>query len=472
MPSAPLRDHAIEIVRKLHSRGFQALWAGGCVRDMLLEQEPQDYDIATNANPDEVIDIFPGALEVGAHFGVVVVRLGGHPFEVARFREDVGYSDGRRPDRVIFSNERKDALRRDFTVNGMFYDPIQDRVIDYVGGQRDLRLKVIRTIGPPEQRFGEDRLRMMRAVRFACRYTWHIDPETFRTIGRLSATLPEVSSERIRDELIQILTEGGAALGVRWLIDLGLMAHIVPEVLDLAGVRQPPAFHPEGDVLTHTLMMLGLMRSPTPELAMGVLLHDVGKPKTFQVADRIRFDNHTRVGAEMAETICRRLRFSADQTRHIVRLVADHHRFMHVRQMRPSRLKRFLRTERFEDHLELHRIDCLASHGNLENHTFCRTALEELGPEEIRPAPLITGHDLIRLGYSPGPAFKRVLTAVENAQLEGVVGDYEGALALAREIFCDMGVSSTDRGLGGESGRKADIKRDRPSVCEPGNRYG
>ncbi len=428
------------------------------MRDMLLGREPQDYDIATDADPDEVIGIFPDALKVGAHFGVVLVRVGGHAYEVARFRKDVGYSDGRRPDRVIFSDEREDALRRDFTVNGMFYDPIGDRVIDYVGGQKDLRLKIIRTIGTPQQRFGEDRLRMMRAVRFACRYTWDIDPETFRAIGRLSATLPEVSRERVRDELIRILTEGGAPLGLRWLIDLGLMAHIAPEVLDMAGVPQPPAFHPEGDVLVHTLIMLGLMRTPSPELAMGVLLHDVGKPGTFQVADRIRFHNHTRLGAKLAGAICRRLRFSSDQSRHIVRLVADHHRFMHVRQMRSSTLKRFLRTERFEDHLELHRLDCLASHGNLENYTFCRQALETLDPEEIRPVPLITGHDLIRLGYLPGPAFKQVLSRVEDAQLEGTVADREGALALARETFGRMGIYPEGPGSGEDSDRTADIQ--------------
>ena len=452
MPSSVLRDGAVEIVGRLQSRGFRALLAGGCVRDMLLDREPKDYDIATNADPEEVIGIFPDALKVGAHFGVVVVRLRGHTYDVARFRRDMGYSDGRHPDRIAFSDEREDALRRDFTVNGMFYDPIEGRIIDYVGGQEDLRLKVLRTIGSPDARFREDRLRMMRAVRFACCFAWRIDPETFRAIRRFSSTILEVSAERIRDELTRILTEGGAPLGVRWLIDLGLMDRIMPEVVEMEGVPQPRTFHPEGDVLTHTLIMLGLMRAPSPELAMGALLHDVGKPRTFRIADRIRFHNHTRVGAEMAEAICGRLRFSTDQTRHIVRMVADHHRFMHVRQMRPSKLKRFLRTERFEDHLELHRLDCLASHGNLDNHVFCRQALEELGPEEIRPTPLIDGHDLIRLGYVPGPAFKHVLVAVEDAQLEGTIRDREGALTLAGQAFRRL----EDREKAGDSARNAD----------------
>jgi poly(A) polymerase len=294
---------------------------------------------------------------------------------------------------------------------------------------------VIRTIGDPQKRFGEDRLRMMRAIRFACRLHWQIDPGTFRGILGQSSSIVEISRERIRDEFIRILTEGGAPLGIRWLIDSGLAAHTIPEVAAMAGVAQPVEYHPEGDVLTHTLIMLGVMRSPSPELAAGVLLHDVGKPETFEVADRIRFTNHIRVGTGMADTICRRLRFSTDQTRHITRLVADHHRFMHVREMRPSKLKRLLRTERFEDHLELHRLDCLASHGDLSNYRYCRDALEDLGPEEIRPAPLITGYDLIALGYTPGPEFKQVLSAVEDGQLEGNVSDRETALALAEEIL-------------------------------------
>ena len=311
------------------------------MRDILIGQVPRDYDIATNADLQQVIGIFPHAQVVGAHFGVVIVRLDDYHYEVARFRRDLAYSDGRHPDGVVFVDEEEDARRRDFTINGMFYDPVTDAVFDYVGGQADLKKKVIRTIGDPHDRFCEDRLRMLRAIRFACRYHWPIEEKTREAIEKLSASIEFISLERIRDEFGKILTEGGAPLGVRWLIDLGLMAVFMPEVVAMDGVPQPPQFHPEGDVLTHTLIMLGLMRNPSVELAMGVLLHDVGKPPTYQVRDRIRFHNHTKVGREMTEEICRRLRFSSEQTKHIATLVADHHKFMHVQEMRPSTLKRF-----------------------------------------------------------------------------------------------------------------------------------
>lgn len=429
------RTGALEIVRRLQARGFRALWAGGCVRDMLMGQVPRDYDIATNADLQQVIGIFPHAQVVGAHFGVVIVRLDDYHYEVARFRRDLAYSDGRHPDGVVFVDEEEDARRRDFTINGMFYDPVADVVLDYVGGQADLKKKVICTIGDPHARFREDRLRMLRAIRFACRYHWPIEEKTREAIGELSTSIASISLERVRDEVVKILTEGGAPLGVRWLIDLGLMVVFMPEVVAMDGVPQPPQFHPEGDVLTHTLIMLGLMRKPSVELAMGVLLHDVGKPPTFQVRDRIRFHNHTKVGREMAEEICRRLRFSSEQTKHIAALVADHHKFMHVREMRPSTLKRFLRTDRFEDHLALHRIDCLSSHGKLDNYTFCKAALETLEPEQILPDPLINGRDLIAMGQKPGPAFKQVLRAVEDAQLEGRVTRRDEALRLAAQVF-------------------------------------
>lgn len=429
------RTGALEVVRRLQARGFRALWAGGCVRDMLMGQVPRDYDIATNADLQQVIGIFPHAQVVGAHFGVVIVRLDGYHYEVARFRRDLAYSDGRHPDGVVFVDEEEDARRRDFTINGMFYDPVADAVFDYVGGQADLKKKVIRTIGDPHARFGEDRLRMLRAIRFACRYHWPIEEKTREAIGTLSASIEFISHERVRDEVGKILTEGGAPLGVRWLIDLGLMAVFMPEVVAMDGVPQPPQFHPEGDVLTHTLIMLGLMRNPSVELAMGVLLHDVGKPPTYQVRDRIRFHNHTKVGREMTEEICRRLRFSSEQTKHIAALVSDHHKFMHVQEMRSSTLKRFLRTDRFEDHLALHRIDCLSSHGELDNYAFCKAALEDLEPEQIRPVPLINGRDLIAMGQKPGPAFKQVLRAVEDAQLEGRVTRRDEALRLAAQVF-------------------------------------
>ena len=433
------REGAHKIVRTLQGQGFRALWAGGCVRDLLMGQIPHDYDIATNADLEKVIGIFPNAQEVGAHFGVVIVRLGDYTYEVARFRRDLGYSDGRHPDGVVFVDEEEDAGRRDFTINGMFYDPVADVVLDYVGGQADLKKRVIRTIGDPYARFNEDRLRMFRAVRFASRYQWPIADETLEALRSLSHGIDVVSLERIRDELVETLTEGGAPLGVGWLIRLGLMDYIMPEVLAMDGVQQPPQFHPEGDVLTHTLMMLGLMRDPSPELAMGVLLHDVGKPKTFEMSDRIRFNNHTKVGSNLTEKICRRLRFSAAQTKHIVALVADHHKFMHVQEMRASTLMRFLRTDRFEDHLELHRVDCLSSHGKLDNFRFCKAALETLEPEHIRPDPLINGNDLIAMGHMPGPMFSQVLRGVEDAQLEGQVVTRDQALLLAEQLF-DAGV--------------------------------
>ncbi|MCY3681766.1 MAG: CCA tRNA nucleotidyltransferase [Gemmatimonadetes bacterium] len=434
------RTGALEIVRRLQARGFRALWAGGCVRDMLMGQVPRDYDIATNADLQQVIGIFPHAQVVGAHFGVVIVRLGDYHYEVARFRRDLGYSDGRRPDGVVFVDEEEDARRRDFTINGMFFDPVGNVVLDYVGGQVDLKEKVIRTIGDPHARFCEDRLRMLRAIRFGCRYHWPLEEKTREAIGELSGSIEFISFERIRDEVGKILTEGGAPLGVRWLIDLGLMAVFMPEVVAMDGVPQPPQFHPEGDVLTHTLIMLGLMQNPSVELAMGILLHDVGKPPTYEVRDRIRFHNHTKVGREMAEEICRRLRFSSEKIKHIAALVADHHKFMHVQEMRSSTLKRFLRTDRFEDHLELHRIDCLSSHGALDNYEFCKVALENLEPEQIRPVPLINGRDLIAMGQKPGPAFKQVLRAVEDAQLEGRVTHRDEAMRLAAQVFESLGL--------------------------------
>ena len=440
MPATTLREGAREVVRRLTARGHRALFAGGCVRDMLLGVPPQDYDVATDADPQEVIGIFPNARTVGAHFGVVVVPLGDHAFEVARFRRDVGYSDGRHPDAVAPADEREDALRRDFTINGMFQDPGTGRTIDYVGGLRDLQRGVIRAIGSPEQRFVEDRLRMLRAVRFGARYNWPIDPDTLAAIRTGASGIHVVSSERVRDELLQVLTEGGAPQGIRWMLDTGLMDRLIPEVGRMAGIPQPSVFHPEGDVLTHTLIMLGMMDGVSPELALGVLLHDVGKPSTFRRADRIRFHNHPRLGADTAVAICERLRLATWQTTHVERLVAEHHRFMHVRRMRESTLKRMLRADRFAEHLELHRLDCLASHGSLANHAFCVEALERFGPREIRPDPLLTGQDLIDLGYTPGPAFGTALRAVEDAQLEGRALNRDAALAVATAALEGTGI--------------------------------
>jgi poly(A) polymerase len=417
------------------------------VRDLLLKKPPQDYDIATDADPQAVLNLFSGsqgatARFVGEAFGVVRVETSAGVFEVARFRKEGDYQDGRHPLKVEFARETEDANRRDFTVNGIFMDPLTDRVIDYVDGERDLSAHVIRSIGEARDRFQEDHLRMLRAIRLSARLNWPIHQDTFDAIGVLAERILLISQERVRDELIRILTEGGAPLGIRLLIECGLAKHIIPEILDMEGVPQPPQFHPEGDVLTHTLIMLSQMRSPNPELAFGVLLHDVGKSSTYQVLDRIRFNNHVKVGAVMAESICRRLRMSNEQVEHIRRLVADHHRFASVHEMRPSTVKRFLRTPRFDDHLELHRLDCLSSHGKFDSYRFCLEARDTMAPEDISPDPLITGKDLIDLGYAPCPAFKVALSEVEERQLEGTLSVPEEALEVARIILEQSRVSA------------------------------
>ena len=435
LQETPALRGALEVIRILRDNGFRALFAGGCVRDMVMGIQPRDYDVATDAGQDQVVRLFPRTCEVGAQFGVVQVRIGDYRYEVARFRKDVSYTDGRHPDRVVFSDEREDALRRDFTLNGMFFDPVEDRIIDYVGGQADIRARVIRSIDDPNRRFAEDHLRLLRAVRFSARYQYAIENETLEAIRRLSHKILTVSAERIREELVKILREGGAPLGVRLMIDLGLMQHIALEICAMAGVPQPRQYHPEGDVLTHTLILLGLMREPSTTLAMGSLFHDVGKPSTFEEVDRIRFNNHPKVGEKITRDTCERLRFSSEDTDRIAELVRDHLRFIHVREMRSSTLKRFLRGANFEEHLELHRLDCLASHGDLSNWAFCKESLERIGPEEIRPPPLINGDDLISLGYSPGPFFKVVLNAVEDAQLEGSVASRGEALDLVQKEF-------------------------------------
>jgi poly(A) polymerase len=437
-PGSEARQAAERVAQKLRQRGYQAYFVGGCVRDILRGVAPKDYDVATDARPEEVVDLFPGSLLVGAQFGVVGVLAGDHRVEVATFRSDGLYSDGRRPDEVSFSREpRQDALRRDFTVNGMLMDPATSEVLDFVEGKRDLERRVIRAIGDPGTRFEEDRLRMLRAVRFAASFAYEIDPETFAAIRRLSPKLSAVSAERVRDELLRILTSGHARRGFELLDAGGLLAVLLPEISAMKGVEQPPEYHPEGDVWTHTMMMLeSLAADCSPTLALGVLLHDVGKPPTFRVApDRIRFDNHVTVGMRMAEEICRRLRLSQDQTSQVSALVENHLRFRDAPQMRQSTLKRFLRLEKFEEHLELHRLDCLSSHRHLENYEFVRAKLRDLPPEAIRPRPLVNGDDLIRMGYRPGPRFKEILQAVEEAQLEGRISSQDEAIQFVKERF-------------------------------------
>jgi poly(A) polymerase len=333
------------------------------------------------------------------------------------------------------TDPRQDVIRRDFTINALMLDTGTEQVLDFVGGRADLDSGIIRAIGDPETRFGEDHLRMLRAVRFAARFGFRIEPATFEAIRRHRNFIRVVSAERVRDELVRILTEGGARRGFELLDESGLLEVLLPEVAAMKGVPQPPEFHPEGDVWTHVLLMLEHMRHPAPTLALGVLLHDVGKPPTFAVRERIRFDGHPEKSAEMALEILSRLRFSNEDTRQVESLAANHLRFKDVPKMRQSTLKRFLRMDRFEEHLELHRLDCLASHGMLDNYWFCKSKLEEFSREELKPPPLITGHDLIRAGYVPGPPFAAMLKAVEDAQLESRVRTPEEALHLVRSLF-------------------------------------
>jgi len=421
---------------KLRICGHAAYLVGGCVRDLLLGREPADYDLATDAPPERVLALFAGAHLVGAHFGVALVREGDAEVEVATFRSDHSYLDGRHPGEVRFETDpRQDVLRRDFTINALLMDPQSGEVLDFVAGRADLEAGLIRAIGDPEARFAEDHLRMLRAIRFAARFRFHIDPATFTAIRRLCLRIRDISAERIRDELVMILTEGGAVRGLDLLDESGLLEVLLPEVAAMKGVPQPPEFHPEGDVWTHVRLMLGEMRNPTPTLALGVLLHDAGKPRTFAVRERIRFDGHVELSTQLAVQILTRLRFSNDDIRHVAALAANHLRFKDVTRMRTSTLKRFLRMDRFEEHLELHRLDCLSSHRLLDHYNFARSKLAEFSAAQLKPKPLLTGHDLIAAGYRPGPAFARILKAVEDAQLESEISTPEEALDLVRRLF-------------------------------------
>jgi poly(A) polymerase len=428
---------AAAVIRQLRGHGHKAYLVGGCVRDRLLGIQPKDFDVATDARPQQVETYFPGALLVGAHFGVVRVQEGGAAVEVATFRSEGGYSDGRRPDEVRFESEPAlDAQRRDFTINGLMEDPLTGEIFDYVGGRADLAGKTIRAIGDAGLRFQEDHLRMLRAVRFAARLGFEIEDKTREAIQEQAEFVQTVSAERVRDELVRILTEGGARRGLELLDELGLLKQVLPEVKAFQGVEQPPEYHPEGDVWTHVLLMLQNMGGAvSPSLAMGVLLHDVGKPQTFRRADRIRFDGHAEVGAAMAGELLGRLRFSNDDAEHVTALVANHMKFMDVRKMRTSTLKRFLRLPRFDEHLELHRLDCLASHGRNEAYTFVRQKLAEMGVEALHPERLLSGSDLITAGYAPGPRFGEALEAVETAQLEGEARTRSEALEIAKRVL-------------------------------------
>jgi poly(A) polymerase len=447
-----LKEFSSSIIKTLRQQGFQAYLVGGCVRDLLLKREPADYDVATSATPAQVMEIFPDTYAVGAQFGVVLVprpedqRTTGegnvapksHAVEVATFRSDLGYSDGRHPDEVRFSQDpREDVARRDFTINGMMLDPVSGEVLDFVGGRKDLEAGIIRAIGDPERRFAEDKLRMLRAVRFAARFEYGIEAETLAAIQRLAPTIQVVSRERVRDELTKMLTEGNAQRAFLLLDESGLLKEVLPEIFAMKGVEQPREFHPEGDVFVHTLLLLENLPQPCPPtLAWGALLHDVGKPATFRVApDRIRFDGHVEVGVKIAEEICGRLRFSNGVTAQVLALVDNHMRFGHVTRMKESTLKRFLRMPAFDEHLALHRADSLASHRNLSTYDLIREKLAEIPPEKIRPVALITGDDLIAAGYAPGPRFREILEAVEDAQLEGRLASHDAALEFVKSAF-------------------------------------
>jgi poly(A) polymerase len=470
MPATSQFAAALQIIASLRAAGFEAYLAGGCVRDLLLGREPHDYDVATSATPDVVLDLFPRTFAVGANFGVVLVASdcdAAQPMrakseqlappqvvtEVATFRSDGAYSDGRHPDAVRYTTSaEEDVRRRDFTINGLLLDPlrlpssffdshekafaVREGLIDHVHGLADLEAGVVRAIGQPGERFEEDHLRMLRAVRFAARLGFEIDPATASAMRRLASKTKAVSRERVRDELTKMLTEGQARRAFELLDETGLLAEVLPEVARMKGVEQPPQFHPEGDVWVHTLGLLAQLEAGCPlPLAWAALLHDVGKPATFRRAERIRFDGHVEVGVAIAAEICRRFRFSNDETSQILSLIENHMRFVDVPRMKASTLKRFFRLEDFPQHLALHRMDCLAGSGNLETWKFVRERYEAMPEEAVRPTPLVTGRELIAAGYQPGAAFRPMLRAVEDAQLEGVIATPAEALALLRDRF-------------------------------------
>lgn len=435
-----LRRKAIEVAAKLERAGYRALFAGGCVRDSLRGATPKDFDIATDATPAVVREMFEQTIAVGEAFGVIIVVHEGENFEVATFRSDGDYADGRHPESIRFGNERDDALRRDFTMNGLFMEPGSGEILDYVGGRADLERRLIRTIGSPHDRFAEDRLRMMRAVRFRANLGFELEQETADAIREHAAEIHSVSAERIGDEVVSMLSGPAPHVAIQTLHDTGLLIEILPEVVALRGVEQPPEFHPEGDVWTHTLLMLehlGAQGAGDPILSLAVLLHDIGKPATFthEEGDRIRFNGHDAVGADIAAEICSRLRLSGRQTELIRALVREHMQPLSYPRMRRARQRRFLGREQIERHLELHRLDCLGSHRSLEIHDRCRHDLEEFRDEPVLPPPLISGRDLIDLGLTPGPRFAELLESIRDAQLEDDVRTHDEAVALARDLI-------------------------------------
>jgi poly(A) polymerase len=433
------RETAISIVRRLQYAGHEAYFVGGCVRDLLRGVEPGDYDIVTSAEPDEVYHLFSRTLPVGVRFGVVIVVEEGHSYEVATFRTEKDYGDGRRPSHVEFTTAEVDIRRRDFTVNALLMDPLAGSIIDYVGGKEDIEKRLIRTIGSAQERFAEDHLRMLRAVRFAANLGYEIDPETINAIKLNAPAIHRISAERIRDELTKLLTRGGVRRGMDILAETGLLSEILPEVDALRGVEQPPQYHPEGDVWEHTLRMLDLLppwkgQQNDDRLAWAVLMHDVGKALTRSENETgIHFYGHVREGEKIAEKLMRRLKFSRADMETILALIHCHMLFIHVQEMRSHRLKRFLRMPDFDLHLELHRLDCLGSHAFLDNYEFCKSKLMEVRTDDLHPPRLLNGDDLITMGFSPGPLFNEILRAVEDAQLDGEISTSDEARRLVRK---------------------------------------
>ncbi len=436
--SGIIREQAVEIVRNLKREGFDAYFVGGCVRDFVRKVVPDDYDIVTSARPEQVMAIFPRTVAVGAKFGVISVIIDSHPYEVATFRGDDAYVDGRRPSSIHFSNSREDVFRRDFTVNGLLMNPETGEIIDYVHGLDDIKKKIIRTIGDPDRRFNEDYLRMLRAIRFAANLHYEIDPATKNAIAKHAAKITQISAERLQEELNKILTRPGARRGFELMAECKLLKEILPEVDRLQGVSQPPLFHPEGDVWQHTLIMLDLLPENIDpagfrQLAWGALLHDVGKAVTRTEDEKgVHFYGHVRAGEEIAMDVVQRLRFSRADQEMITQLIHYHMVFMNVKKMRKGRLKRFLRMPRFDLHLELHRLDCLASHSMLDNYEFCKDQLAHLDDEDLHPPRLLTGNDLKAMGFAPGKIMGEILRALENMQLEGVITTREDAEKFVR----------------------------------------
>ena len=430
----PKTAQALSIARRLKDAGHTAYFAGGCVRDSLMKKPSEDIDIATTARPEQVEKLFEKTIPVGKQFGVILVVWEGVSFEVATFRKEGGYQDGRHPSHVEFTDAKEDASRRDFTVNGLFYDPFQEKVLDFVGGGKDIELRVIRAIGKPEKRFEEDKLRLLRAVRFASSLEFAIEADTWEAVKRQAHEITQVSPERIRDEVVKILTRPGAARGLTLLSDSGLMKEILPEIEAMKGVEQPKDYHPEGDVYVHTRLLLEKLKNPSAVLALSVLLHDVGKPPTFAIREgKPTFYEHAYVGAAMTRKIMKRLRFSNDEIEAVAECVANHMKFADVQKMRSGKLKQFVVRPTFETEMELHRIDCLSCHGMLDNHVFLKKKLKDYEAEDLKPKPFLNGHDLMEAGIKPGPAMKTILEEAYELQLEGTLKTREEALAWVRK---------------------------------------